>query len=450
MPTCSHLRMMLMVVLAGITASDGVPKRGLSGLQGCGDATALGLQASWHYNWALWPTTISSDGTSYPSGTTSCHPPRSAEFVPMFWGFHDNLTSAIWPGIREDWKALGVKYILGFNEPDNAGQSNLTPAMAAEGWAQLDAFAATFDPPLGLVGPGMTHWDDSGGSPWLDQFLGNLSSDLRSRIKFLAQHDYSGGIDTIITRADAAYKKYGLKVWLTEFAVGSSAARPKNDAFIAAALPKLDAADSVARYAWFSARNVGTPKDWVYQSNLLEPLEGSGWDKHANTACTEMKWLSQHGSDSACLATTLNDAGCVEPKTAVYQSGSPENCYCANTSACNPMKSTWQDMYVHRGGLPANWTRRGGTACGANEMLWLSQHGSVAVCQASAVATLGCSMTPTKVVLRESGPTHNCYCLNTSACTAAPSSWLEMYVEPPPPVIAASLTSTGTLYKLKA
>ena len=53
------------------------------------------------------------------------------------------------------WRA-GVKHLLGFNEPDNKGQSNLSPAQAATYWHQLDDFALTFTPPLALVGPGDT------------------------------------------------------------------------------------------------------------------------------------------------------------------------------------------------------------------------------------------------------------------------------------------------------
>ena len=103
-----------------------------------------------------------------------------------------NCTSGLWPGYREDWAKVGVKAILGFNEPDNAGQSNLTPEQASIYWDQLDDLAQSFDPPLTVVGPGMTHWDDTGGSPWLDQFLGNLSDVRKANIKYLAQHDYSG------------------------------------------------------------------------------------------------------------------------------------------------------------------------------------------------------------------------------------------------------------------
>ncbi len=225
-------------------------KQGLSGLKTCDDARALRLDLSWHYNWGWWPASRDAGGGERPAGSRICDPPIAREFVPMVWGCWGNCTYWAWPTIRDDWASVGVTHLLGFNEPDNTGQSNLSPAQAAAYWPQLDALAASFDPPLTLVGPGMTHWDETGGSEWLDHFLGNLSADLRGRIAFLAQHDYSGDAVGIVARAEAAFAKYGRRVWLTEYAVGKTANRPANDAFMNASLPLLLASDAVARFAW--------------------------------------------------------------------------------------------------------------------------------------------------------------------------------------------------------
>jgi hypothetical protein len=299
------------------------PKRGLSGLEGCDDAKALGLEKSaWSYNWGLWPTSIDAGGNKvrHP-GTEVCDPPQTPEFVPMFWGCWGNCTKGLWDGYAVDWARLGVKYVLGFNEPDNKGQSDLAPAHAAALWGQLDAVAQRLN--LTLVGPGMTHWDASGGSPWLDQFLGNLSAAQAANIKYLAQHDYSGNAAKIVAHADAAFAKYGRKVWLTEFSVGSGAGRAANDRFMAAALPLLDSSESIFRYAWYSARNV--PSSWVNESYLLPPVvrDAPGWARYSHAACasSEMLFVSQHGSLLQCEADVADKAGCAAPKTAVYQSG---------------------------------------------------------------------------------------------------------------------------------
>eukprot|EP00040_Diaphanoeca_grandis_P040301 m.261667 g.261667 ORF g.261667 m.261667 type:complete len:313 (+) comp42776_c0_seq1:85-1023(+) len=267
-------------------------KRGTSGLNGCRDAEVLGLQQSFSYNWGLWPATFDADRNKAPNGKLACPQPQTTEFVPMFWGCSkttNNCTSNLWPTVREDWKRIGVRSILGFNEPDNPGQSNLTPQEAAVYWEQLDDFASSFSPPLTLVGPGMTHWSDST-HPWLDEFFGNLSDDRASRIKYLAQHDYSGSADAIIAHANATYHKYGRKIWLTEFAVGNGRDRTANDNFMKAALPLLDAAESIDRYVWFATRN--KPSSWVNQSSLLP-------------------WFDKHSSPPPTFNLTLTSTGCI-------------------------------------------------------------------------------------------------------------------------------------------
>jgi len=421
-----------------------VGKRGLSGVEGCDDAKTLGLSGSWHYNWGLWPTQMDAGGNSVASGVLSCKEPQAAEFVPMFWGCWDNCTLKIWPSIHEDWKKIGVKYILGFNEPDNAGQSDLTPEKAAEYWTQLDDFANSFSPPLELVGPGMTHWGADGGSEWLDAFFGNLSDTRKANIKFLAQHDYDGNASALIAKANAAYKKYNRKVWLTEFAVGFGKDRATNDAYMKELLPMLDAAESVARYAWYSTRNA--PADFVEESYLLPPKTG-GWEKQGHTACAqdEMLWLLQHGTAAECEALALDTAGCVTPKAVIWQSGSPQNCYCANTTSCTKTHSSWQDTYVLHGQVP-EWKKSSKMACAPNEMLWLSQYGTARECQAKATAaTSGCLSGPTKTVLYESGDVQNCYCANTT-CTKTPTDWLDQYVQPTAPALSQVPSSSGKLY----
>ena len=98
------------------------------------DASALHLSESWEYNWGLWPTGKDADGDDTPAGNLQCGVKRTAEFVPMFWGCGDNCTYGLWPSFRQDWKRAGVTHLLGFNEPDNPGQSNLTPEQAAIRW----------------------------------------------------------------------------------------------------------------------------------------------------------------------------------------------------------------------------------------------------------------------------------------------------------------------------
>ena len=329
---------------------------------------------------------------------------------------------------------------------DNPTQSDLAPAQAASYWGQLDELAQSFDPPLTVVGPGMTHWGADGGSPWLDQFFGNLSSSVARRISFLAQHDYSGDAAGIVSRAAAAYEKYGRKVWLTEFSVGSGKGRAENDEFMRAVLPLLDAAESVDRYAWYSTRNA--PAAWVNESSLMPWVLGD-WTKRSGATCDQdqMLWLSQRDQFTVCEARATANPGCASPKRVITQPGSPQNCYCANTTACNVSTSSWLDLYEYtRSAPPAPWGQTPGTACAGDEMLWLGQHSALEICEAEALGNAACTESPTKVVVYQTGDVKNCYCLNTTSCTRAPSTWLDLHTQPAPPALSMTPTSTGALY----
>jgi hypothetical protein len=130
----------------------------------------------------------------------------------MFWSCYGNCTKGVPDDYRTLYRAAGVTHILGFNEPDNSGQSHLSPAHAAAFWPQLQAFAAGFAPPLTLVSPAMTHWGLNG-SVWLDEFFGNCSDVVKdcdpSLVKYVAFHDYSASAGGIVAKADAAFQRYG-------------------------------------------------------------------------------------------------------------------------------------------------------------------------------------------------------------------------------------------------
>jgi len=428
----------LFLWIGAVTAT----KRGLSFMDdSCEDATVLGLNDSWYYNWGYLP-----DGKG-----PHCDPPRAVEFSPMFWGCGTNCTIGLPPNYRELWKQAGVQTILGFNEPDNANQANLSPSKAASLWPQIQAVASQFSPPLQLVGPGMTHWDSTG-SIWLDQFFGNCSKlQLQgcdpSLIKYIAFHDYSGDVEGIISRADAAFKKYGRKVWLTEFAVGNGKNRAANDAFMQEALPKLEKASSIFRYAWFSTRNV--PGSWVAESNLL-PYTESPWKKKGHTTCSNgtLKWLSgkswQPGTLAQCAGKAEATVACTLPKTIVYEKGGNQNCYCAN-STCVEESAQWQDLYVE--GKPSIWDETQKKACSNTTMMWLSNgdDNSVAQCKIMAQFTGDCAHP--KTIAYENGNHHNCYCANTSTCVIESSTWLNLYIlNGDSNGTSLALTSTGKIY----
>ena len=247
----------------------------------CYEARALRLSCTWYYNWGFLPRTL-----GCPEGARF-----AAEFVPMVWGcLTGNCTRNFPDDWREQWEAAGVNTLMGFNEPDSPNMADMTPYEAAKYWPQVDAVARSFSPRLKLVGPGMTHWrPEDGSSDWLDEFFDHLNKlhgpEMATRIDFLAQHDFTGNIQNIMDKAKALYRKYGRKIYLTEFAVKAKRTKglraPTND-FLKKALPHLDNLYAIERYAWFSTLNDAAESIYVGESSLIKYPEGvNKWQRNA-------------------------------------------------------------------------------------------------------------------------------------------------------------------------
>jgi hypothetical protein len=139
--------------------------------------------------------------------------------------------------------AAGTTHLLGFNEPNSAGQSNLSPARAAALWPAVVATARTAG--LSLVSPAPA----GNGVAWLDAFFAACGGCLAG-IDAIAQHTYACSADAL--RSDLGlYVKYGKPIWVTEFNCGDgsrNASAPEHRAYMEAALPILDADPHIERW----------------------------------------------------------------------------------------------------------------------------------------------------------------------------------------------------------
>merc|ERR1712048_157714 len=291
------------------------------------------------------------------------------------------------------WEREGVTHLLGYNEPDNEGQANLKPADAAKFWPQMQAIAAQFSPPLKLVSPAPAGWRDNG-NDWLDWFFGNCTEVVAecdpSSIEYIAFHDYSGSLSTIMNRIEGASKRYGnRKIWVTEFAnggwSGTGDCRESNDYFLAEVIPALEASDFVDRYAWYAARNVGptsnlfrdtdtktsmelTSTGKMYAGEMVDPSQltkncppspppappaPGSWVNNGKGKCEMMAWLGnaeyppqgfRDMSFEACSQTAVARADCSTPKTIAFEGGGNGNCYCANQT-CHQIDDPWLKLY---------------------------------------------------------------------------------------------------------
>jgi hypothetical protein len=192
--------------------------------------------ASWYFNWQ--------------AGHSGIKNPRGVQFVPMIWGAA-SVTRANLREVRHEGH-----YLLGFNEPDSASQSNMTVSQALHLWPRLMSTGMTLGSPAVAT-------DAATPGGWLDQFMAGAAAD-HYRVNFIAVHWYGGNFATgaavheLESYLRAIHARYHKPIWLTEFALirfGSTTVFPsarQQAAFVTRATAMLQRLKFVQRYAWFA------------------------------------------------------------------------------------------------------------------------------------------------------------------------------------------------------
>jgi hypothetical protein len=213
-----------------VTTKKGVSARSFDGVTG----SLRDVGASWFYTWAPDP-----GGIAAPAGV---------QFVPMIWGPKSATDASLAAA-----KRAGI--VLGFNEPDLAGQADMTPTQALDLWPRLRATGARLGSPAPAFGA-----DRPGG--WFDRFMSGASR-RGYRVDFIALHWYGSDFSPAATGQlrdylEKVYARYHKPIWLTEYALIDFAAGPRyptgaqQAAFVTASTAMLRSLPYVERYAWFA------------------------------------------------------------------------------------------------------------------------------------------------------------------------------------------------------
>jgi hypothetical protein len=258
------------------------------------------IDFGWYYNWQpdpLWKA----------SGVAG----SSAEFVPMIWG-RAQATSDIIARIA----ASSADYLLGFNEPDNGRQANMSVQEAIDLWPLLMSTGKI------LGSPGATTGETLGEDSWLGQFMEQASAK-GYRVDFIAVHYYSDNpdVDAFESFLKAVYAEYQKPIWVTEWALVDWSDQDKFTveqlaAFASEAIQMMDDLAFVQRHAWFG----------FYDG-------GDGW--HINTQLASADGsLTALGSLFQGLAAA-DEVGSVDPEQSPGSGGSGQ----AGTSDPEPFKA---------------------------------------------------------------------------------------------------------------
>lgn len=247
------------VVLAtgamGIQPASAATTKTLKGLgYGGTDAAALkrlkSLNLDWYYGW----------GAKYPTIPTN--------FIPMI---RDNRK--LDRDLRDLTLQLPVtkaKVLLGFNEPDHPKQANLTVDQALALWPRLEATGLRLGSPATI----------SPNAAWMDEFMTKAKKTGR-RVDFVTMHCYQWPkASSFFTKLDTLHDKWGLPVWVTEYAVAdwNASATQKNkysrsqvNEYMQETVEGMRQRPFVERFAW-KTRAVG---DYVMSSSILFHTDGS-------------------------------------------------------------------------------------------------------------------------------------------------------------------------------
>ena len=214
--------------------SGGQPFKGIAG-GACKVRTAMNV--SWYYNWS-------------PSENEACAAPNGVEYVPMIWG---SGTAASIQTTVSGLASKGFKYVLGFNEPDNATQANITAAAAI-------ALLPAFNNPALAVGTPATQANATG-QAWFKEYMADVAANTTLRADFIAIHWYgwnAGSCDAAASQLES-YINYAegfpgnRPIWLTEWGCLNQSAPTAAGVitFFKSALAVFAKHPRVARYAWY-------------------------------------------------------------------------------------------------------------------------------------------------------------------------------------------------------
>ena len=212
-------------------------KKGVGLSSEFGNEQLVALNVSWYYNW----------------GSNSDFNSSQSDFVPMV--FSGRTLKKTYP--------FNFSHILGFNEPDNENQANLSSSLAFQLWPQIVSKAKSLKPNSALIGsPAMAGSSLREGS-WLPIFMG-----FKPEVDFIAVHWYKGP-DAEKFKRDIKniIDYYNLPVWVTEFApqtTGSSRENPNKytqneiNEFIKQTVQWMEKESMVHRYAWHNSKIDGS------------------------------------------------------------------------------------------------------------------------------------------------------------------------------------------------
>ncbi|KAF4555228.1 Glycosyl hydrolase catalytic core domain-containing protein 2 [Elsinoe fawcettii] len=220
----------------------------------------------------LTPWTGKNVGWTYNWWTTRGNVPAEMEYFPMMW-CPTKLSVSAWTSAANTAISQGSKRLLGFNEPDQTGQCDITYAAAATGHQQyMNPFKGK-----ALIGsPAVTNGGGSMGLTYQENFLNTCAGNCV--IDFLNMHWYGNKQNAVynfqlqVNKTIALGEKYGIgEVWVTEYGLNDGTADEKAS-FVKSVGEWMDGMSKVGGYAYFM-----TSDGILNQGSAISPVLGKAY-----------------------------------------------------------------------------------------------------------------------------------------------------------------------------
>lgn len=203
---------------------------------------------NWYYNWTATPLKGSQ---------------RLSQFVPMIWG-----------AANVDADVSAHRFLLGFNEPDNAEQANMTVETALTHWPTL------VEKGKKLGSPATTTNQTFGENSWLGLFMYYVDT---SSVDFIAVHYYTDNPSVTVFKEwlQTVRDAYGKPIWVTEWGLINWENMtlydiPEIKTFVRESCLMMDRLPFVQRHAWFALYPYSyneTPMNLnLYEGNTMTEL----------------------------------------------------------------------------------------------------------------------------------------------------------------------------------
>ncbi|PVG00157.1 hypothetical protein CPB86DRAFT_702007 [Serendipita vermifera] len=194
----------------------------------------------WYYTWSSWANDQA----------------QNLDFAPLLWGKDDIdvWKTAISGRLKPLFQNKGITCVLGFNEPQELGQSNLTVKEAKTLWMEnIKPLKTQYGVRLGSPATS----SHPSGKNWTRDFLAECGTDCG--VDFIALHYYGTNATVMINYITDFHNTFQMPIWVTEWACqdysgdNNQCTQDEVRGYMNTTQTFMDSVDWVERYSWFGA-----------------------------------------------------------------------------------------------------------------------------------------------------------------------------------------------------